>query len=165
MDHALLVGVLERLRRLAGDADGVLDRQLALPREPAAQALSLHVRHGEPEPAGGLARVVDGQDVGMLEPGGEPDLALEPVIAEAGETGVQDLQRHRPVVAEVERQIDGSHAAPAELALDAVAVLERGSQCGRKVGQELSGERAGNLVAGGVGRQRQPRALSPERGL
>ena len=30
------------------------------------------IRHGEPELAGGLARVVDGEDVRVLEPGGDP---------------------------------------------------------------------------------------------
>ena len=62
----------------------------------------------------------------MLEPGGEPDLALEAVGAEGGgELGVQHLQRDRAVVPEVVGQVDGRHAAAAELALDRVAVIQR----------------------------------------
>ena len=48
-----------------------------------AERLSLHVGHGEPELPRRLARVVDGEDVGMLEPRGEPDLPLEALGAEA----------------------------------------------------------------------------------
>ncbi len=72
----------------------------------------------------------------MLEPGGEPDLALEAVAAPGGGAiGMQARQRDRTVVAAVERQVDGGHAAPAELTLDAVAILESSGQFGRKVGQ------------------------------
>ena len=59
----------------------------------------------------------------MLEPGGEPDLAQEPLGAErGGELGVQHLERDRPVVPEVLREVDRGHAAAAELALERVAV-------------------------------------------
>ena len=76
------VGVLQRLRRLARDPERVLDRELALPPEPVAQALALDERHGEPEPARRPRRSRDGEDVGMLQPGGELDLALEALGAE-----------------------------------------------------------------------------------
>ena len=58
----------------------------------------------------------------MLEPGGELDLALEPLGPERdGQLGVQHLERHGPVVPEVVREVDGGHAAPPELALDPVS--------------------------------------------
>ena len=129
---AVLVGVVERAGGLAGDAERVVHRELALAAEPVAEALALDERHGEPEPAGGLARVVDGQDVGMLEPGGEPDLALEPLGAErGGELGEQDLEGDRAVVAEVVGQVDDGHAAAAELALEGVTVGEGVAQAVR----------------------------------
>ena len=49
VDHAVLVGVLQRLRRLARDPERVLHRELPLAPEPVAQALALDERHGEPE--------------------------------------------------------------------------------------------------------------------
>ena len=59
----------------------------------------------------------------MVELGGDRDLAQEPLGAErVGEFGVEDLDRHGAVVLEVVREVDGGHAAVAELALDAVAV-------------------------------------------
>ena len=61
----------------------------------------------------------------MLEPGGRADLAQEALGAErAAELGVQDLERHRPVVLEVAGEVDRGHAAAAELALEHVAVAE-----------------------------------------
>ena len=59
----------------------------------------------------------------MLQPGGEPDLAQEPLGAErGGELGVQHLERDLAVVLEVVREVDRGHAAAAELALERVAV-------------------------------------------
>ena len=65
------VGVLERAGRLGGDPDRGVHRQLPLALQSVAERLALDVRHGEPELAGGLARVVDGENVRVLQPGGE----------------------------------------------------------------------------------------------
>ena len=82
MDHAVSVGVLERPGRLGGDPERRVHRELPLAPQPVAERLALDVRHGEPELAGGLARVVDREDVRVLQPGGELDLALEALGAE-----------------------------------------------------------------------------------
>ena len=125
VDDAVLVGVVERARGLGGDAEGVFERELALAAEPVAQRFALDERHGEPQLAGRFAGVEHGQDVGMLEPGGEVDLALEALGAErGGKLGEEDLEGDGPVVAEVVREIDDRHAAAAELALEGVAVGE-----------------------------------------
>jgi hypothetical protein len=68
---------------------------------------------------------VDRQDVGVLEPGGEADLALEALGAERGrELRQEDLEGDWAVVPEVLGQVDHSHAAPAELALDPVVIRQ-----------------------------------------
>ena len=78
----------------------------------------------------GLAGVVDREDVGMLEPGGEPDLALEALGAErGGELGMEHLERDRAVVPEVLGEVDRGHAPAAELALERVAVPQRFTKC------------------------------------
>ena len=65
----------------------------------------------------------------MLEPGGDLDLAGEPLGAErGGQLGAQDLHRHLAVVLQVLGEVHRRHAALAELALDAVAAGERGGQ-------------------------------------
>ena len=84
----------------------------------------------------------------MLELGDDVDLAEEPLGAQRrGELGPQDLERDLAVVLEVVGEVDGGHAALAELALDAVAAAEGGTQsfqgCGR------------------CGRQSYPGATSP----
>ena len=62
----------------------------------------------------------------MLEPGGELDLALEALGAEAGgELGMEHLERDRPVVPEVLREVDRGHAPAPELALERVTALQR----------------------------------------
>ena len=58
----------------------------------------------------------------MLEPGGQPDLALEALGPErVTQLGMEHLERDRPVVPEVPGEIDRGHAPAAELALDRVA--------------------------------------------
>ena len=65
----------------------------------------------------------------MLQLRGRLDLAQEPLGAERGaEVGMQHLDRDVAIVLEVVREVDGRHAAGAELALDAVAVGKRGGE-------------------------------------
>ena len=84
----------------------------------------------------GFARVEHGEDVGVLQPGGEPDLAQEALRAErGGELGVQHLERDLAVVLEVVREIDRGHAPAAELALERVAVGQGGLEPFQGLGQ------------------------------
>ena len=72
---------------------------------------------------------------GMLQPGGELDLAQEPLGAErCGQLRMEHLERDGAVVLEVLRQVYGRHAAPAELALEGVAVGEGGLQLSADLG-------------------------------
>lgn len=62
----------------------------------------------------------------MVEPGGDPDLIEEPLTAEDGrEILAQHLEGNVPVVLGIPREIYRGHAAPADLALDAVAFSQR----------------------------------------
>ena len=102
------------------------------------QRLALDERHDVVEDAVGLARVVEAEDVGVLEVGGEPDLAEEPVGADGGgELGPQGLDGDLAAVAQVFREVDRGHAAFADQALDLVAVAERGAKLLENVGQSL----------------------------
>ena len=72
----------------------------------------------------------------MLKLRGDADLALESVRAENGaQLGTQHLDRDLTVVLEVPGQVDGRHAAAAELPIEGVAVGDRGLQAGGDVGQ------------------------------
>ena len=71
--------------------------QLLLLVEPVPERFALDERHDVVEqPAGRLARVVQTEDVGVLEIGGDADFAEEAVAAEGGgELGPEDLDGDR----------------------------------------------------------------------
>jgi hypothetical protein len=61
--------------------------------------------------------------VGVLEAGGDPDLAKETIRTQGGgELGVEQLQGHLAIVPEVVRQPDGGHPTPAQLTHKGVAI-------------------------------------------
>ena len=81
----------------------------------------------------------------MLQVGGGPDLAEKPLGADhRRELGPQDLDGDLAVVPQVLGEVDGGHAALAELALDPVAVGERGGEADPGL---LHGD-AGNMAVG-----------------
>ncbi len=156
VDHALAVGVGQRVGDLGRDPDGVGDRQLAEMVEAVAQVVAVHVRHHVVEEARGFAGIVEGEDVGMLEPGGDLDLAEEALGAQrGGQLGPENLDGDFSAVAEVGGQVDHGHAALTQLALQRVAVGQRGGELGGKVGHPSPWEGTGpNLGGSCTGRQR-----------
>src|SRR5439155_16901325 len=83
-----------------------------------------------------LARVMQRQDVGVGEPGGQLDFPEEPLGAEGGgELGLQYLDRDLTVVLEVLGEVNCGHPAAPELTLDRVAVGEGGLQTSEQIGQ------------------------------
>ena len=63
----------------------------------------------------------------MVEPRRDLDLGEEALGAEhRAQLGAQHLERHIAIELPVAREIDDGHAARADLALDDVAVTERG---------------------------------------
>ena len=96
VDDAVAVGVVERVGHLDGDRAPRVDRKLALGVEPVAQRLPLHHRHDEVQDRRRLAGVVQREDVRMVQPRGEADLAEEALAAERlGELGAQHLDGDR----------------------------------------------------------------------
>ncbi len=137
MDHPVLVGVLERACRLARDLQGIFDRQLVLAPQPVAERLALDKRHGEPQPSRRLTGIQDREDMRMLEPRGELDLALKALRAQTGgEVRMEHLEGHGALVLDVLGEVDRRHAPAPELAFEQVAVAEGLSELGRNVGQE-----------------------------
>jgi len=60
---------------------------------------------------------------GVLQPGGDPDLAEEAVGAEyGGELRPEHLERDPPVVLEIAGEMYRGHAAAAELALEPISI-------------------------------------------
>jgi len=128
MHDALAMRVIERSRDLLCDANRLGDRQLLLARQARAQRLAAHIRDDVEEEVIGGAGIDQREDVRMVEPGGNGDLTEKPLRAErSGELLTQDLDRYRPVVPLIVREIHRRHPAAAELPLDAVPAETRES--------------------------------------
>jgi hypothetical protein len=92
VNDPVLVGEIQGLGRIARDPKCFGDGQLPFPGEQTAEGLSVDVRHREPEPSGGFAGIENGQDVGMLQLGGQSNFTKEALGAEGRrELRTQDL--------------------------------------------------------------------------
>ncbi len=122
-DAARVRGV-ERPRHLGDDVRGARRVQALLGAHERAQVRALDVAHGDVQgPVVALARVVDRDDVGVVDRGGGARLAYE-ALAEVGVLGQlrgDELQRDGAVEVELERPVDHAHAAAARDPQDAVA--------------------------------------------
>ena len=129
MDDVLAVRVVERVGHLAGEPERPAERDPPLGDELVAQGAALDVWGDVVEEPVGFARVVERQQMGMVEPRGDPDLPEEALGAEHfGKPSLQHLERDHPVVPEIAREIDHGHSAVAHLALDRIAAGQGGLQ-------------------------------------
>ena len=92
VDDPVIMRIAQRIRHFPGDLQRILERKLPIAIQPITQRLALHKWHRVPELARAFAGVEDGQDMRVLEPGGELDLALKPVRAQrSGDLRMEDL--------------------------------------------------------------------------
>ena len=82
MDHALLVGVIERARDLPRNRDRFFDAELPFPVELGAQRFAAHVGLHVPEVFVCFAGVDQREDVRVIELGGDLHLIEEAHDAE-----------------------------------------------------------------------------------
>ena len=131
MHDPLAVRVVERARHLPGDSQRLLEPQLLFAVELVAQRFAADEGQHVVEEAAFGARVDQREDVRVVEPGRDLDLGQESLAAQhRAQFGPQHLERHLAVVLEVGGQVDGGHAAGAELPLDAIALFKGGGQGG-----------------------------------
>ncbi len=121
MDHALVVRGLERPRDLLADVKGLVDRQRAA-AQTLGEILAVDVLQDQVPRALGFLDPVDARDVGVVERGQEPGLALEAgqAVGIARDLLGQDLDGHVPVQRGVAGQVHHPHPAAAHLAPDLV---------------------------------------------
>jgi hypothetical protein len=92
MDDSVLVRVGQSRENLLRNTNSFIDRELALAREPLAQGLALDIGHDIPELACGFTGIEQRDDVGMLQPGDDPDFLKKSVPAEhVQEVGAKNL--------------------------------------------------------------------------
>ena len=140
MDHPVPVGVAQRVRHLARDAQRVVEGELLLALQPVAQRFPFYEGHDVVEESAGRFRrtpgVVQRQDVRMVQVGGRRDLAQKALGPEGvDQLGTEDLYRYLALVLEVVREIDRSHPARAKLAVEAVAIGQGALKSGLEIGQ------------------------------
>ena len=129
VDHAAPVGVCECVRHLARDQHRFRNRQQPHAREARAQRLAIDERHDVEQEATRFARVVQRQDVRVLQVGRRANLGEKALGTErGGEIRVQHLDCDIAIVLEIVREIHGGHAADTEFAVNAIAVGECGGE-------------------------------------
>jgi hypothetical protein len=129
VDDPFHVCTFQRTGDFDADAHGRVHGELALAPDPVAQRLAAHVRHHVVQQPIRVARVVEGEDVGMRELRRDRDLALEALPADRlRHVGEEHLERDVAVVLSVAGQKHHGHPAAAELPLDRVPVRQRRSQ-------------------------------------
>ena len=124
VDQAAGVGGVQGPGHLVEDGQGAGRVEAALGLEDAPQVGGVDVAHGQVQQAAVLAGAVDGDDVGVVDGGGDPHLAQEPgpEVRVAGQGRGQQLERHRPAAEPgLLGPVDHAHAAAAGLLHDPVA--------------------------------------------
>ncbi len=123
MDDAPLVRMRQRARDLRAVPKYGFDGQ-AVERQHLGERTAVHVLHRDEHAAAGIADLVDGADVRMIEVRGRAGLVEEPAAilgcGRSGRSAANQLDRHGAVQALVAGAIDHTHAALAEAGLDAV---------------------------------------------
>ena len=125
VDDVAVVSVGEPVGHLRGNVQRQLHRQRLARRQDRAQLLSLQKLHGHVGEALALADVVDGDDVGVVEPAGRARLLVEARFVLGHlvrrQREVDRLDRNDAVQHRVARLVDDAHGALPELRKKLVA--------------------------------------------
>ncbi len=121
VDQPPRVRCVERARHLRDDPgrDGRLQAAVG---ESALEVAPLDVAHGDEQEVLGLARLVDGHDVRVVDRGGQLRLPQEPAPARRvlAQCGRQQLERDAALESRILGQVDDARSAPAEQRPDPV---------------------------------------------
>ncbi len=128
MNNAVRVGVLERGADLGCDGEYLGQISWAS----GVERLALHQFHDDEGGLVGLPRVVDRDNVGVVEPGGGAGFGQKSSAAFRSQSSSrEDFNRDRTVQQGIVSAVDHAHPAPAQFTFQAVAVLERCADQGR----------------------------------
>ena len=126
VNKAVLVSMAQRTRDLACQPQRFVERQLPLSRQAGTQRLSLDERHHVEQGLPSSAGIEERNDVRMVQPRGNLDLAQEAVVPDSrNHRGLHHLDGNAAMVLEILGEIDGGHPPAADLTHGAVAI-ERG---------------------------------------
>ena len=138
VNHPVPVGIAQGRGDRARDPQRHVHRERAFTDQADPQALASGIRHDEVEQPGSgalgldLAGIVQGQDLGMGQARGDPDLAQEPLrLVVPARRRPEHLDGHLAAVLEVLRQIHRGGASASDLLLESVPVRERSAEQSR----------------------------------
>ena len=117
MDDALLVRGVQRRQHLLGHLYHLSHRpRRRLDLQTIFERPAAHQQHDQVQQPVVFARVVHGQDVGVLEMGDGLNFAVEALdkVGLVGQGGIEHLERDATAQAQVLRLIDRAHATAAE---------------------------------------------------
>jgi hypothetical protein len=125
VDHTMAVRVIQRRRDRGREVDRLVDRKLLLAHQSRAERFPLDVRHDVEQQAIRLTAVEQWQQIRMLQVGRDLDLREEALDTKhRSKLRVEHFQSDTAIVSDVAREIDGRHAAAADLTLDGIASSE-----------------------------------------
>ncbi len=158
VDITALVGVIQRRGHLPDDAYGLRRGYAAF--QPVLQGCPGQVVHGNIVVVFVAAHVVDGDDIGVGQLADDLGLAIKPAAEAgvAGQTGGHDLDRHLPIDAFLDGEVDGGHATLANFPHDAVPGNRHGSTPAGCGGQQGSCPAVGGGGWHGVGLYKRKKA-------
>ena len=128
--ESLGVRVGERVEDLAENEQGFIQRECAVGVAQAfAQRHAISKGHHVVEKARRLAAVDERENVGMLQPCGDADLAQESLGAHrGGELRIEDFDGDRALVLEVLCEVHRGHATGTKLPHNPIAIGEGGGE-------------------------------------
>ena len=132
-DRKLYLSRRQLIQTAAGTAAvaaiGVLGSDVLQAAQPAPQRFADNVRHHVVEQPLSLPRIVDRNDVGVVELGRYLDFPEESLGSQCGsELRPKNFDGQPTVMLQIMGEIDRGHAATPELALDRVLVAQGGSE-------------------------------------
>ena len=129
--------VLEGVAHLGSDADRLVHGERPVARQPILQRIPLHVLHHVEEQLVRFVGFEEGDDVGVGKLRREEDFALEaPAPQVVASRRRQHFDGHAPAELHVGGEVDGRHAALAQLTYEGVAPREG---TGQAVEQRVGG--------------------------
>src|SRR4029434_8547063 len=103
--------------------------QSLVPDQPLPQRFPVHVRHDVVEQVPGLPRIVERDDMRMVEPRRDLDFPQETLRTQARpKLRMPHRQGPLAIVLDVVRKVDRGHAAAPDFPLDAIAVSHCGAE-------------------------------------
>ena len=122
MDHAAFVAVVQRLGRRDSDVDDLAESQRAFFQK-VPKTVSFDDRHDEEEVTLVLAKIVDGDDGGVIHLGDQLGLCLEAQLGlRCQELGGDHLDRNFPVEDRILGTINDPHASATQFGDEFVPV-------------------------------------------